>query len=284
MTLIDHINYTFNEKERTASVANNQNNEELPNNIEIPSIVSIGTVNYKVTAVEDYAFRGLKAIQSVNLNDNIEKIGYGSFDGLRLVCDLLQLPASIRELGNYGFASNQIKKVKIPRSLSKIGYCPFGGNNVLESIEVEPENNYFCNDNQYALYDKKQTRLIQVPAVLTVLNIPSSVFWLDHQCVDQIGSITTVYINGNIRKFSSASIFICNNIKTIYYSGTTKVGPMLDKTKPKVYVCNNYKGNFSDIEPEHRGQCFTLKKSCKHICSHSHGRLSIFTMILIASK
>ena len=158
--LIDDILYSLNSVDLTASVANNQGNNALPIEIVIPQTVAYSGTTYKVISIEKEAFYGKRTITSITLNDNILKIGQSAFDNIRFSLDLLTLPSSLQEIDNYAFASNDIKRVIIP-SVRKIGYCPFGNNLKLESIEVDQRNHYFCKDYQYALYDKKQTRLIR---------------------------------------------------------------------------------------------------------------------------
>ena len=266
IVLIDNINYSLDVNSLTAAVSDNRKNENLPENLNIPSTVSYEQKTFKVTSISNQAFYGSSRIKNLTLNENLIKIGDNGFDQCNMNIETLEFPSSLRELGHHCFAVNDIKRVKISSFINQISNCPFGYNNNLVSIEVDQMNPYFCNDYQFALYNKKQTRLIQVPCTLVTMIIPSSVNFIDNQALDKVKSLETLYINGNIKKYFTTSINACTSLKTIYYLGRTTVGSILTKsTTPKVITCYSYNGNFSDIEVEKRACTYYLKTcNCKY--------------------
>ena len=279
--LINKIYYTLDNDSRTASVAYNRENTNLPNSIEIPSTVTYNEIEYKVTSVTDGAFQSLRFITSIKLNENLIKIGNSAFDSIGFSLDTLTFPSSLQELGNYAFATNNIKHVKITPNIKEIRYCPFGNNQLLETIEVDQKNPYFCNDYQYALYNKRITRLIQAPTILKIFSVPSSVSFLDKQSIDQMKNLSILYINGNIKKHQDKSINLCTALQKIYYAGKTKVNKMIYQSgTPQVIACKDYQGNFSGIEVEKRGTCYSFIKTCKMQNRNFNAQASVFVLIV----
>ena len=158
-------------------------------------------------------------------------------------------------MGNNCFGVNHIKKVIIHENVNLIKPCPFGCNPNLESIDVDVENRHYSSDAQHILYDKKQTRLIQVPTAIEVVRLPSTIKYIEYQCIDSGQHLKTLYITGNI--ISSHSISIkASSLQNVYYFGTKKVSSIFYEVSPKVIVCTNYKGTtFGGIVPERIGYC-----------------------------
>ena len=273
--LIDNIYYSLDTNSLTAAVGDNRNNKNLPENVNIPSTISQEEKVYKVTSIASHAFYRVANIKSLTLNENLIRIGENGFDQCHLTIEILEFPSSLRELGHYSFATNNIKRINISPYISQIDFCPFGCNYNLVSIEVDPTNPYFCNDVQFALYNKKQTRLIQVPCTLVTMNVPSSVYFIDLQAIDKVVNLETLYINGNLKKYYKTSIHTCTSLKTIYYLGRATVGPILyDCSTPKVIAYYDYNGSFSEIEVQKQGACISKEETkqinCRRPNSFTH--------------
>ena len=278
---IDNIYYLLDQNDLTASVADNKENTELPTDLVIPSTVINEGITYKVTSIVDKAFYQLSSIQSLTLNENLIRVGENAFDQGRISLDVLTLPSSLQEIANYAFSANKIKRVIIPASLKKIGFCPFG-ENLIEAFEVDQNNQFFCNDYQFALYDKKLTRLIQVPNTAETFIVPASVYFFDEQSFNMIYSLRTVYINGNIKKHAANSFHCCSGLQTIYYSGRRHVDTIIYNCgNPKIIACYDYQGNFSNIIVEREGACASQATTCKIQKRHSINAIPFFlTMFL----
>ena len=127
------------------------------------------------------------------------------------------------------------------------------------------------------------TRLIQAPTVLTVLNVPQSVTFLDTQSLDHMYSLSILYINGNIKKYTKTSIDTCKSLKIIYYSGRANVGTILSNASPQVIACSEYKGEFSGIAVEKNGECMKRVKSCDFKRNSSKNLLPIYLIYVALS-
>ena len=264
MTLktIDNITYRLKDN-NIAFVADNRKNENIPQNLVIPTYVMDGNKNYSITEIESYAFHYVYRIKTLKLSEGLKIIHNGAFDRAGFSEDKLIFPSTVTSLGSYSFPSNDIKSVVISKYITSIGDCPFGNNRNLVSITVEDGSRHFSCDNQGALYNKKQTRLIQTPPTLEILNIPQSVYLLGSQTVDVMLKLKIIYINGNIKKYAQNSIN-CPSLETVFYSGTSFVKSIFNSKPPKtVFVCKGYKGEtFGDVSVNITGNCNDLKKLC----------------------
>ena len=106
--------------------------------ITIPSQVILDGQAYLVTAIGDYAFRGLSNVTSVTM------------------------PVTIKKIGQYGLAGTGITYVTIPRNCREIGTYALWSDN-LNTINVDDDNQWFCVVNE-GLFDKDVHTLYQYPA------------------------------------------------------------------------------------------------------------------------
>ena len=259
---IDKIIYRLNDN-NIAFVADNRNNENIPENLVIPTYVMDEDKKYYITEIESNAFNRVYCIKSLKLSEGLKIIHNSAFDFAGFAEDNLIFPSTVISLGSYSFASNDIKSVVISKYIISIGDCPFGNNLNLASITVEDGSRHFSCDNQGALYNKKKTRLIQTPPSLEILNIPQSVYLIGYQAVDVMPKLKIIYINGNIKKYKQNSIN-CATLETVFYSGTSFVSGIFLSNPPKtVFVCKGYKGEtFGGVPVNITGNCNDIKLQC----------------------
>ncbi len=117
---------------------------------------------YIVTAIAPNAFSNNTNITSVSIKGAVAKVGMSAFYG----CSNLTKVSlgSVTTLDNYAFAfCTSLTSVKIPDTLTSINNSAFDGCTALESYVVSESNtNYSSYDG--ALYNKKQTTLVRMPA------------------------------------------------------------------------------------------------------------------------
>lgn len=78
------------------------------------------SVPYGVTAIGENAFYGSESLEKVVLPPTVREIGNSAF----LYCDHLQeinLPDTLQKIGDWAFYACPLKKIRIPRSVTKIG-------------------------------------------------------------------------------------------------------------------------------------------------------------------
>ncbi len=117
---------------------------------------------YIVTEIAPNAFSNNTNITSVSIKGAVAKVGMSAFYG----CSNLTKVSlgSVTTLDNYAFAfCTSLTSVKIPDTLTSINNTAFDGCTALESYVVSESNsNYSAFDG--ALYNKKQTTLVRMPA------------------------------------------------------------------------------------------------------------------------
>ena len=141
------------------------NNTFTSREINLKTSVTINSKTYDVLEVAPYAFFQYKSFQNIILSQKLIKIGQNAFDqGLHSI-DVLVIPDSVLYLGNYCFATSNIKILKLGKNINEIGFCICGMNIFLEKIIVDPDNHYFAHDALYNLYSKDYSVLYQVNAI-----------------------------------------------------------------------------------------------------------------------
>ncbi|MBE5923772.1 MAG: leucine-rich repeat domain-containing protein [Lachnospiraceae bacterium] len=102
--------YTVTSSDATnPEVAYTGTTDKKASKVTVPSMVESNGVTYKVTSIEDNAFKGNTKLTSVTISANVEEIGNNAFSG----CSSLKsvtLPAKVSKIGNNAFKG--CKKLK----------------------------------------------------------------------------------------------------------------------------------------------------------------------------
>ena len=140
-----------------------------------------------VTEIGDRAFQSCRSLQSFPISDNVVRIGNGAFESCNnVICNLLVLPASLRELGGNAFAWDdmQIKAVDMSRCnlTSDLTYYLFGRK--VESV-ILPQQGHYRLD--YHALENTNIKKLTIPGCVTAFSannvLPSS--------------LQTIYVQGN---------------------------------------------------------------------------------------
>ena len=266
--------------------------------------------NKYVTVIGQYAFYCLSGIKTISFPNSLKEIQYSAFDGVHLNIDVLDLTGSqLKILGTYAFSSNVFRKALLGKEVERIDGCPFISNSLLEEIIVDEQNKFFSNDIQGALYDKKQTRLIQVPLNILNFTIPETVTFIDFKAFEYV-IISTLTIPSGVKRIAQTAFLSCNSLKEIYFycTLTDKMQLMFhsikqelkiyymrersvtvplfqDSVAQKVYVCSKYKGSFSNYTPIIKeGSCFVPNYITNFKCNRNNRNNSLLISILIFSS
>lgn len=158
--------------------------------IVVEEYANFGGENYRVTAIGDYAFRGCKDVTSV------------------------QMPISIKRIGQYAFAGTGIKSIKIPQNCREIDSYAFWID-CLQNIYVDEHNPYFCL-YQSGLFDKRMTVFYQMPTECSqeVFEIPEGVKVLNNASLISFKA-HTLDIPSTIEDFGMYQFTSCPNLKAM---------------------------------------------------------------------
>lgn len=103
----------------------------------IPEYVSVDSVQYKVTAVLDNAFRSNKTVTKVKVGNNVISIGTNAFSGCKKLKSVV-IGKNVATIGSNAFKKcTAIKKVIIPDKVNSIGKNSFTGCKKLKKVIIK---------------------------------------------------------------------------------------------------------------------------------------------------
>ena len=167
----------------------------------------------------------------------------------------------------YGFV--MMKEVSIPSSVTSIGMHVFDDCPLLESINVDSENNQYSSVDG-VLFDKRQTTIVRYPqgkklsqytlpddvlilgdssfteATLTDIVFPASLTTIGEEACMSMKSLTTVTIPASVEYIGENAFASCWNLTSVHYLGISN--PLFARSDPfsdcseyfQVYVPSNY--------------------------------------------
>lgn len=110
--------------------------------IHIPSYVSIAGEEYKVTEIENYAFKGNSKITSVQISPGVKKIGMFAFYKCSYITSVIT-PDSLEEIRNGAFTDcSKLNTIYIGAGLKKMGVAVFATCTSLKNVHyaLDAEN------------------------------------------------------------------------------------------------------------------------------------------------
>lgn len=193
--------------------------------IDYVSDIKSVTVGEGITSIGYAAFEECRNLTSVSLPDGLTKIDSNAF----LLCSSLasiQFPETLQHIGRQAmWGCDSITRIEIPAGVERIEYEPFIYSSNLEFIQVDPENQHYCNDESGVLYNKEKTELIQAPARLsgkyTIAETTESIA----QRAFVVCNISSVVIPSGITTIEWATFEWCRNLSSVTFSeGLVTIG------------------------------------------------------------
>ena len=104
--------------------------------VSIPATVKIDGVTYKVTKVDDNAFKNNKTVTKVTVGSNIKTIGKNAFSGATKL-KTVSIGKNVTEIGANAFKGcSSLTSVTLPSKATKIGANAFNGCKKLKTIKI----------------------------------------------------------------------------------------------------------------------------------------------------
>lgn len=145
----DGLKYKItSETDRTAILSTNQNKKS--GDLSLPSIVSLGGVEYTITGIHNSAFAYCDEISSITIPDGYTTIGEYAFYCCTNMTSI-KIPNSINRIGPFAFCyCHGLKSITIPPQVTKIERCLLYGCKNLTDISLptnltEIEREAFAN-------------------------------------------------------------------------------------------------------------------------------------------
>ena len=105
--------------------------------VTIPANVTIDGVTYKVTKIDDNAFKGNKTVTTVKVPNTVTTIGKDAFNGCSKL-KTISIPKNVTEIGKNAFKGcAKLTKVTLPSKCTKIGANAFNGCKKMKTITIK---------------------------------------------------------------------------------------------------------------------------------------------------
>lgn len=200
---------------------------------------NIKNLVYTGNYISEKAFQNC-SFESVTLT-NVTYIGNYAFDS-NPIKEII-LPNTLEGIGGLAFRNSKLKSINIPKNVKTIGVGAFYWNRLLTSITVDPDNNYFCSqDNLLMSADKKI--LYTYPGGKTDVNIsiPSTIEEIKADAFSGNKYVEKVSFNNGLKIIGNYIFMGCDALKEIYVPDTvTSIGyQIFDKNVGNITL--NYDG------------------------------------------
>lgn len=104
--------------------------------VSIPATVKIDGVTYKVTKIDDNAFKNNKTVTKVTVGSNIKTIGKNAFSGATKL-KTVKIGKNVTTIGSNAFKGcSSLTSVTLPSKATKIGANAFNGCKKLKTIKI----------------------------------------------------------------------------------------------------------------------------------------------------
>ncbi len=265
-----------------------------------------------VEHIGDYAFYYSYKLINISLADGIKYIGKEAFgetlytrtstsydsDKVAYLNNYLIATNSRASGGNYDikegtvliaggvFEWKKITSISVPASVRSIGNAAFNGCEMLESINIAADSEYFCNNAQGAVYTKDMKALVAYPMARkqACFAVPEGVTEIRPYALDCDYMLSNKYIPSSVKTIGAYGIG-ANPDMTINYQGTQaqweSIAFKTDKYTEKDYpdTINGIKKNYGVYTSAHAlADNVTADATCKGTgtetitctCGYSH--------------
>jgi len=140
----------------------------------------------------------------------------------KIVTDIV-LPMDVTKIGDYAFFAYDITSITIPKDVSIIGKYTFYGCDLLTSITVDKDNNYFASEKD-VLFNKSMNSLILYPCAKKdlVYSIPNNVTRIEDFAFSCCRSLTDITIPNSVTKIGDYAFEYCVSLKNINIPNSVK--------------------------------------------------------------
>lgn len=167
-----------------------------------------------VTSIGGQAFSDYRNITSVIIPESVKSIGSCAFNR----CEKLAyatIPDSITYIGNYAFNGTLINSVNIPASLKEIGEAAFASWE-MENITIsESNNNYHIIDG--ILYNKDISLLMQAPVHASDFIIPDTVYRIGDYAFQSCSKIKEIVIPESVISIGNYTFRECPYLSRVSF-------------------------------------------------------------------
>ncbi len=151
------------DNKKSPTVAYKSNGKSKKAVVKIPKTVRIKGITYKVTKVDDNAFKNNKKITTVKIADSITVIGNYAFSGCSRLKSLI-IGVNVTDIGNNAFSNcSLLTNITIPDKVKKLGNNIFSGCVKLKKITIKTKKLNNCSVAKGAFKGVGTGTVIKVP-------------------------------------------------------------------------------------------------------------------------
>ena len=134
IAVYDGLAYDFDEKTGEAKLTGRY---AYRTEVKVPATLTIRNRVYKITQINDYAFRNATSITRVDLLRafNLKTIGDGAFSGT--TSTVVKLSPNLQTIGVEAFANTNVKEIKIPYTVTQINSRAFKNCKSLNELQFQ---------------------------------------------------------------------------------------------------------------------------------------------------
>lgn len=175
-----------------------------------------------VTAIGDYAFRGLSEMTSISIPEGITRIGGYAFKGCSSLPDVT-LPQTLKKLGESAFyGCSSLKSISIPEGIYTVWAYTFKNCTSLSEVTLPST---LIKIDEAAFYGCSSLACMEIPDSVSIIGI---------YCFKNCTGLTEVYLPSKLTEIREAAFYGTGLTHVEVPEGVTKIGPYAFKNAASI--------------------------------------------------
>ena len=205
-------------------------NSNIPENLTIPSTVTIDGVEYAVTGIRENAFYGCDKLKSIEISEGVETIGDKAFSGCKNL-ESISIPSSVSSFGGWDVFEG-CEKVKTltyntdALDLRYVNKLPLETVVIGESVtKIQSSGFYDCSSLKSVTIGNSVETIggyaFNNCTGLTSIEIPESVKEIGKNAFSNCTGLTSIEIPKSVKTVGDYAFANCSNLANVDYNPST---------------------------------------------------------------
>lgn len=200
----------------------------------IPTRIPFMGREYAVTVINDSAFYGAKSLKSVRIEAQVDKIGANTFTNCAALTKI-ELPATIKEIGEYAFSYAGLTSMTLPEGIETIGKRAFFQCQAMESVNIPTS---VKSIGEYGFNNCKSLTTVDLSKVnatlgsdlfsscskLTEVKLPATMTKIPAYMFSSCSSLTTLEIPATVTEIGNSAFYNCTKYVVTIPEEVTTIG------------------------------------------------------------